>query len=607
MYHRHFGLVRAPFTIAPDPRFLYMSERHREALAHLQWGLERDGAFVLLTGEVGTGKTTLSRLLLDRLPEDTDVAFVIHPRVTVTELLATICEELHDPPTDGERASVGRLVDRIHHRLLEAHARGRRTVLVIDEAQNLATDVLEQIRLLTNLETSERKLLQVILLGQPELDALLRQPALRQLAQRITARYHLEPLDREELAALVEHRLAVAGALTHPFTEGALRALHRESGGVPRVANVIADRAMLGAYALGTLRIPPRIVRRAAREIRGEREPPPQALRWGAGALAAGLLAVVAVGIAGWIPGVRSPFLQAAPETVGTAAPPAEVEFPAASGVVLRPDPAPGPEPGPGEGPARAPAAASESGAAPRAAPPSRARAEEAADGPAAPGRAAEPLADLWARAPERTLRDAFEAVLGAWFTPLTLEPGADPCEAVQRVGLRCLDYRGGWPALLALDRPAVLEVEGGGAERRSVALLDAGAGAVRVAGGTFEQVLPRSALNRHWTGRATVLWQMPPGYEAPLEPGDRGEAVAWLRRQLAALDGEGAESDDPERFDPELARRLRAFQAARGLEPDAVAGPLTWIHLNSAGGGPVPALAGDPTLGAAAALGELP
>ena len=609
MYHRHFGLVRAPFTIAPDPRFLYLSERHREALAHLQWGLERDGAFVLLTGEVGTGKTTLSRLLLDRLPEDTDVAFVIHPRVTVTELLATICEELHAPPPDAERASVGRLVDRIHHRLLEAHGRGRRTVLVIDEAQNLATDVLEQIRLLTNLETSERKLLQVILLGQPELAALLQRPALRQLAQRITARYHLEPLDRRELAALVEHRLAVAGALTHPFTEGALRALHRESGGVPRVANVIADRAMLGAYALGVLRIRPRIVRRAAREIRGEREPPPRALRWGAGALATGLLVVIVLGLAGWIPGVESRFLPDAGEreAAGAAPPAAGVVVRAAAPAASGPDPAraeaptaPAPAPWASEG-----APALEDGAAPVAS------GEPSAGNPATPGPDADPLAGLWARDAERAHREAFEAVLGAWFTPLTLEPGGDPCSTVERVGLRCLDYRGGWRALLALDRPAVLELEGDRAGRRSVALLDADAGAVRIAAGPLERVLPRSALDLHWTGRATVLWQMPPGYEAPLAPGDRGEAVAWLRRQLEALDGEASASDDPARFDPELARRLRAFQTARGLEPDGVAGPLTWIHLNSAGGTPVPALAGQPHLGdpalGAARLGALP
>src|SRR5512133_3680712 len=197
MYQSFFGLAEAPFSIAPDPRYLYMSRSHQEALAHLLYGLSGEGGFVLLTGEVGTGKTTVCRCLLDQIPQNCDVAYIFNPRLTVAELLSTICSEFGIAHPDGN-SSIKVFVDCINAYLLDAHARGRNTVLIIDEAQNLSTDVLEQMRLLTNLETNERKLLQIILLGQPELGLMLERPELRQLSQRIVARYHLGPLTRQE-------------------------------------------------------------------------------------------------------------------------------------------------------------------------------------------------------------------------------------------------------------------------------------------------------------------------------------------------------------------------------------------------------------------------
>src|SRR5262245_57432679 len=245
MYLAHFRLREAPFSITPDPRFLYMSARHREALAHLVYGVGEHGGFVQLTGEVGTGKTSVCRCLLEQLPDRVDVALVLNPRVSPVELLALVCDELRVPYPAGTK-SQKELVDRLHHHLLEAHARGRRTVLIIDEAQTLSPDVLEEVRLLTNLETTTEKLLQVILIGQPELAALLEQPKLRPLAQRVTARYHLEPLSRPETNAYVRHRLSVAGRSTPVFTPWGLRRLHRETYGIPRLINAIADRALLG-------------------------------------------------------------------------------------------------------------------------------------------------------------------------------------------------------------------------------------------------------------------------------------------------------------------------------------------------------------------------
>jgi general secretion pathway protein A len=232
MYQHYFGLAEAPFSIAPDPRYLYLSQRHQEALAHLLYGVSGDGGFVLLTGEVGAGKTTVCRCLLQQIPDSCDVAYIFNPKLTVEELLSTICVEFGIAYPSGN-TSVKVFVDCINAYLLDAHARGRHTVLIIDEAQNLSTEVLEQMRLLTNLETNERKLLQIILLGQPELALMLERPELRQLSQRIVARYHLGPLSRSEVAAYVRHRLEISGAQRQLFPAALMGRLYRLSGGVP--------------------------------------------------------------------------------------------------------------------------------------------------------------------------------------------------------------------------------------------------------------------------------------------------------------------------------------------------------------------------------------
>jgi general secretion pathway protein A len=262
MYTSFFGLNEKPFAITPDPRYLFMSERHGEALAHLVYGVTESGGFMQLTGEVGTGKTTLVRtLLLNRMPENADVAVVLNPQLSALEFLQAICEELGvSVPKDSSSIKV--LIDALNQHLLDAHANGRRTILVVDEAQNLAPDVLEEVRLLTNLETSKQKLLQIILIGQPELRELLARNDLRQLAQRITGRYHLEPLTRDETSQYIEHRLKVAGAIGEVFDSAAKREVYKLSSGVPRLINVICDRAMLGAYGAESRRVTRRVTHR---------------------------------------------------------------------------------------------------------------------------------------------------------------------------------------------------------------------------------------------------------------------------------------------------------------------------------------------------------
>ncbi|MBI5675189.1 MAG: AAA family ATPase [Nitrospirae bacterium] len=266
MYNDYFGLKETPFSIAPDPRYLYMSEQHREALAHLIYGFNSDGGFVLLTGEVGTGKTTVCRCLLEQIPNDSSIAFIINPRLSVDELLATICDEFGIKYPE-RNISTKVFVDLLNAYLLDAHAKGRKAVLIIDEAQNLSANVLEELRLLTNLETNQRKLLQIILLGQPELRKKLSKPELRQLSQRIIARYHLGPLSRKDVSAYVTHRLAIAGMSNEIFPPSTIRKIYSLSGGVPRLINVLCDRALLGTFVQKERKVKKSTLKKAAGEV----------------------------------------------------------------------------------------------------------------------------------------------------------------------------------------------------------------------------------------------------------------------------------------------------------------------------------------------------
>jgi len=297
VYTQFYGLRERPFSITPDPRYLYMSQRHADGLAHLIYGISQSGGFIQLTGEVGTGKTTLVRSLFEQLPNEADLAVILNPELTTQDFLIAICEELNlESPT---HCSPKVLVDQINKYLLEAHARGRRTVLIVDEAQNLGTDVLEQVRLLTNLETPQQKLLQIILIGQPELREILSREDMRQLAQRVTGRYHLEPLGSEDTSKYINHRMKVAGASDGIFLPAAIREIYRSSKGVPRLINVISDRALLAGYSLDKTNIDKHLVRRAAAEVYGKNIVS-QWQRWFVTLLAVGGVALLALGLGQW-------------------------------------------------------------------------------------------------------------------------------------------------------------------------------------------------------------------------------------------------------------------------------------------------------------------
>ena len=269
MYLKYFGLTERPFSIAPDPQYLYMSARHREAMAHLSYGLSQGGCFIVLTGEVGTGKTTLCRNLLADLPENVNAALILNPNINRRELLETVCDELKLSYPEGQ--SKKKLLDAINEHLLVAYAENKHTVLIIDEAQLLSPTVLEQVRLLTNLETTKSKLLQIILIGQPELSEVLARNDLRQLSQRVTARYHLPAISAGDIQEYVNFRLEVAGCKKPLFSAQALKLLHQLSEGIPRKINVLADQALLGAYANSQLIVDTRTLKAAAGDVLGNK------------------------------------------------------------------------------------------------------------------------------------------------------------------------------------------------------------------------------------------------------------------------------------------------------------------------------------------------
>jgi general secretion pathway protein A len=529
MYTEFFHLRESPFSIAPNPRFLYPSAKHREALAHLLYGIkEEGGGFVALTGEVGTGKTTLCRCLIEQLPENVDVALVLNPRLDALELLATVCDELRIPyPPHG--VSLKPLVDALNAYLLEAHARGRRTVLVIDEAQNLSYEVLEQIRLLTNLETSQSKLLQIILLGQPELTRLLEQKRLRQLAQRITARYHLTPLTRAETCDYIRHRLAVSGALHPLFTRRAMRAVHRLSGGIPRLINMICDRALLGAYALGKPRVEIDVVRKAAREVlpKGRFG----SIGWRA-AIACAVMGILLIVAALWWDRRQDRQVTLAPTP---ATPPPSRAVPG------QPEP-PSPPP---------------SGAVP----------------PPAAGGVPGTLLD-WLAGAGASPNPAFGRLLALWGKPQEVPKGTDPCEFARRHGLLCHSENSGWNGLRLLNLAAVLELVPAEGERRYVTLTRVDPeGWTLDAGGRTRTVSPTELLP-WWNGRFTVLWKPPVAGVSLVKPGQASPAVPWIRQRLglkpkrAALD----------RFDKTLQHQVMEFQRREGLTVDGQIGPRTFI-----------------------------
>ena len=619
MYSHNLGLSQDPFSIAPDPRFLFMSERHREALAHLLYGVSAPGTgasssggagggFVLLTGDIGTGKTTICRCFLEQIPANCRVAYIFNPKLTVTELLQSVCEEFHiattgqpgsgqgaadAPAAQGTTASTAtpalslkQHIDALNAFLLASHAAGQSCVLIIDEAQNLMPEVLEQLRLLTNLETNERKLLQIVLIGQPELRTMLQRPELEQLAQRVIARYHLNALNAAETTHYIAHRLAVAGHTgALPFDARAVARIHAITRGVPRRINLLCGRALLGAWAHGQERVNRAVVDKAALEVFG-----PDALAAVPAGMAkpawtalAGLVLLGGVAGAGyWAGGWHA---EPAPGASGTSAPPQAAAAQAA------------------------PASASGTAAV---APASAAAATASVQGTTGGNPASGPLAQT-ATPPSAPAAVEAEALLprlatqqatawrslgAAWSLPAM---AGDPCQAAALQQLQCFQaVRLTLPQLRQLGRPGILTLVSSDQPHPVYAVLvGLGPQTATLQVGSERHVVRLASLGRLWQGDFATYWQPPPGFVPELRDGSSGPAIDTLASLLARTEApagqtpatsatataSGATSGAAtgQRLDAALRLRVRAFQRTQGLTADGQPGPLTFMQLESA------------------------
>ncbi len=573
MYAKFFGLRQPPFSIAPDPRYLFLSERHREALAHLLYGVKGGGGFVLLTGEIGAGKTTVCRCFLEQVPPRCNVAYIFNPKLTVPELLQTVCDEFRiplpalPPAHEGTPRSIKEFIDPLNEFLLRTHAVGQTNVLIIDEAQNLSADVLEQLRLLTNLETAERKLLQIILIGQPELRDMLARPELEQLAQRVIARYHLGALNEAETARYVQHRLGVAGGEgASPFDKKALKRIHQLSRGVPRRVNLLCDRALLGGYATGQAKIGVDVIERAAAEVFGD-HPAPTLRGWPAqvrrtAPWAGGLLAGASiVAAAAWVtrPTAPAPAPGAAkPLTAVTAAASSAVRSAASSPAAATPASAPASNATPAIVPATA-------GAKP----------------------ATLSAADLRAtfNAELRGEADAWRELAAAW--GVALGTGGGYCASAMRQGLPCFKGPSSLALVRQLDRPGVLVLYDGDNRPFHVLLTALTDDTATLRRGNASVTVPLATLGAAWRGEFGTFWRAPPGYAGPgTLTTANPQASAWLMERLGqALRGERRPGMAAEPASEPLTARVASFQVAQGLSPDGVAGPMTVMLLNRATG----------------------
>lgn len=521
MYCDYFGLSREPFSIAPDPAFVYPSTQHRQALAHLKYGLEREGGFLLLTGEVGTGKTTLVRLLVEQIPASFRIAYILNATLDKLDVLASICEEL-GLEVDKQTRSAKTYVDLINADLLKAHAEGRKTLVIIEEAQNLSPDVLEMLRLLTNLETNTTKLLHILLVGQPELLETIALPELRQLNQRIVSRFHLEPLDRTETERYLNHRLAKAGCARPLFEGAAVRRMHQLAEGVPRKLNLIAERALLGAFAESKDRVGTAQVVQARREVFGDtkKQKTIATKPW----LVLVLMVLVASSIFYfWHSAPQIPE-ESAVQVVEQSLPPVEQ-------AVVTP--------------------------------------EESVVQTSQPSAVTQP---------EPAPMSIFASLLSYWGLDTQAESSSELCATAYQNGLLCAEQTlGSVEEVLAVNRPMLVSHNG-----EDALLLSMDPDQLRLVKQDGALALTQQEFSRGWEGEVIYLWRPPPGYNGSVRVGDRNSTVvAWLLENLRDFDPSQPDLITGGNYSQAVSDTVAAFQREYGLSADGVLGQKTIMKIN--------------------------
>ncbi|MDQ6969161.1 MAG: AAA family ATPase [Mariprofundus sp.] len=642
MYLEYFGLHEPPFSIAPNPRYLYLTHQHQEALAHLSYGLGSGGGIVLLTGEVGTGKTTISRKLLEDIPAHIEMAWIVNPRLSAQELLASICDEL-SIAYEGDCSSIKTFTDSINQYLIEAHGQGRSVVLMIDEAQNLSPDVLEQLRLLTNLETSERKLLQIILLGQPELKEMLERNDLRQLAQRITARFHLQSLSQEDSCEYVRHRMAIAGCNRPVFSNKAIDLVFTISQGTPRLINLLCDRALLGVYSRHETMVEKTHVQQASREVLGEEQQQTKS-RW-----LSPLLMALALVIANAILLDRVwPWLPVHMETASV-----DSVIPAADRVVSDqmlsdqaiadqsiPPQSDLSQPGSEQGVPPALTESIEGGlrllyatrfAMTESVKPESESSEAVADEISVSGLAVvaelseqalleqeqsellqtesqgvtisgqnivqseihaetieqlEPAADaigesVWQVVEAQgSKQQAFLTLASLWHVNL-VDDKTKPCDQLAEKKLFCLQQRSNSWLLHELNRPALFQMTGEDGAHHFAVIRSVQERRVIIQLGEQQWNITLTELEQYWQGQLTLLWAKPEAYHGDVQQGDGGALIPWLADQMDSLQGKMIPPQIFTTMNAVLVERLKDFQISEGLPADGIVGLLTLMRIN--------------------------
>jgi general secretion pathway protein A len=552
IYLQYFALKREPFSIVPDPGFLYPSIYHRQAVAHLKYGLDREGGFILLTGEVGTGKTTLTRTMIKRIPPHVRVAYILNSKLNTTDVLASICDELNiQLPTNTELSFTKKCIDAINQDLLAAHAEGKKTLIVLEEAQNLTPEVLETLRLLSNLETSTQKLLHILLVGQPELLEILAQKELRQLNQRVVSRFHLSPLDKNDLSNYINHRLHRAGAKRAIFEPACISVLFKLTGGVPRLINLVCHQALVAAYASGQKTVSAKLVRQAAKEILSEKKAA------GKSNLALVVATVVILGAVALAAIYKTTGLFSISEasrektslpveTVATEKPVAEI-------------------------PVKAAAIIEESPAA------------------------------LEATQQLETMANPLTGLLAIW--------GIDSAEVYSEeelssvAGLQQLRMEKISAVSLGLiekvNRPGIVWLRGEGGYLKTYILSKLDTNTVTLQNRQGETAIDRKRFSQNWNGVYLYLWKPPQSYSAPLAvtgstPNQlqiNPQLIDWLQRQLQTLDQGSERVISGGRYTAAVAQQVLEFQQQQGLVADGILGRETLMRINQFGGEAIPRL----------------